>query len=297
MAYRIFQNDALQKYRQQFDLAQKYTYLTAAAYDYETNLSGNDPATGEQVPAPDRRRADAGRDPLDDGAWTIEPIVGSHGLADALGKMRDNFVVLKGQMGFNNPQARRTASRCGSELFRLRDTSDAKWRQTLQRYYTPDIYANPAVAKLAKKPYGTSGPQPGLVIPFGTTIQEGLNFFGLPLGPGDSAYNATQFATKIASVGVWFEGYDTNAPGQTPHVYLLPAGKDVVRPRNTRGRAALLERDRATPAGAVSDRRGGHAEPGLDPGHRRPERPDVRRSSPTPASGPIPYTEDLEPTS
>ncbi len=48
MAYRIFQNDALQKYRQQFDLAQQYTFLTAAAYDYETNLARNDPATGNQ---------------------------------------------------------------------------------------------------------------------------------------------------------------------------------------------------------------------------------------------------------
>ena len=48
MAYRIFQNDALQKYRQQFDMAQTYTYLTAAAYDYETNLSGDDPANGDK---------------------------------------------------------------------------------------------------------------------------------------------------------------------------------------------------------------------------------------------------------
>ena len=38
MAFRIFRNDALQKYRSQFDLAATYVYLTARAYDYETNL-------------------------------------------------------------------------------------------------------------------------------------------------------------------------------------------------------------------------------------------------------------------
>ena len=40
MAFRIFRNDALQKYRAQFDLAARYVYLAAKAYDYETNLLG-----------------------------------------------------------------------------------------------------------------------------------------------------------------------------------------------------------------------------------------------------------------
>ena len=48
MAYRIYLNDSLQKLRRQFDLAQQYSYLAAAAYDYETNLALGDPATGNQ---------------------------------------------------------------------------------------------------------------------------------------------------------------------------------------------------------------------------------------------------------
>jgi hypothetical protein len=103
------------------------------------------------------------------------------------------------------------------------------------RYYTPNIFAHPDVGRLAKRPYGASGPQPGFVIPFGSNIIQGLNFFGLPLGPGDGAYNATMFSTKIASVGVWFEGYNPDRLARAPYVYLLPAGSDVVRPRNTRG--------------------------------------------------------------
>ena len=111
-----------------------------------------------------------------------------------------------------------------------------KWRETLLRYYTPNIYSHDAVARLAKRPLGENGPQPGLVIPFSTNIIEGQNFFGNPLGPMDSAYDASQFVTKIAGVGVWFENYDISRLAQTPRVYLLPAGKDVIRPRNSSGR-------------------------------------------------------------
>jgi hypothetical protein len=34
MTFRIFRNDALQKYRAQFDMAARYVYLAAKAYDY-----------------------------------------------------------------------------------------------------------------------------------------------------------------------------------------------------------------------------------------------------------------------
>jgi len=85
-------------------------------------------------------------------------------------------------------------------------------------------------------PYGSEPTEPGLVIPFSANVIEGLNFFGQPLGPGDSTYDATQFTTKIAAVGVWFEGYDTTHLAETPRVYLLPAGDDVLRPRNTDNR-------------------------------------------------------------
>ncbi|RME80717.1 MAG: PKD domain-containing protein, partial [Caldilineae bacterium] len=233
MAYRIFQNDALRKYRKQFDMAQMYTYLTAAAYDYDTNLSRNDPASGDKFLRQIVELRSLGEIRWSSGPWDIEPIAGSGGLAEPLAQMRDNFAVLKGQMGFNNPQAEANRFSLRRELFRLGDASDAKWRQELMRYYTPDIFSNDAVARLAKRPYGETGPQPGLVIPIATTITEGKNFFGWPLGPGDSAYDASQFSTKIANVGVWFKDYDTNRLAQTPRVYLLPAGKDVGRPRNS----------------------------------------------------------------
>jgi hypothetical protein len=234
MAYRTFQTDALQKYRQQFDMAQLYTFLAAGAYDYETNLAGSDPANGAQFIRQIANLRSLGEVRVTPD-FQVVPVAGSHGLADPLARMNANMAVLKGQMGFNNPQSEANRFSLRSELFRLRDTSDAKWRQALQKYYTPDIYSNDDVARLAKRPYGETGPEPGLVIPFGTTVRRRLNFFGWPLGPGDSAYSAAQFSTKIASVGVWFAGYDTGRLANTPRVYLLPAGKDVIRPRNTNG--------------------------------------------------------------
>ena len=170
-----------------------------------------------------------------DSDGTVIPQAGVPGLADPLARMRDNFTVLKGQMGFNNPQHQASPFSLRHELLRLRDESDAEWRQALMRYYTPDIYANQDVGRLAKRPYGLTGPEPGFVIPFGTTITPRINFFGQPLGPEDGAYNSTQFATKIASVGVWFAGYDTGRLARMPYVYLLPAGSDVMRPRDAQG--------------------------------------------------------------
>ena len=50
------------------------------------------------------------------------------------------------------------------------------------------------------------------------------------LGGGDSAYDASRFATKIRSVGVWFSKYDGNGLSYTPRIYLVPVGMDVLRP-------------------------------------------------------------------
>ncbi len=236
MAYRIFQNDALEKYRKQFGMAQIYTYLTAAAYDYETDLAGFDAATGDKF-----LREIVGLRSLGgliqqlrpDG--TVIPVAGIPGLADPLARMRENFTVLKGQMGFNNPQPEAKQFSLRQELLRLRDSSDVAWRQELARYYTADIYANDAVARLAKRPYGENGPTPGFVIPFNSAVMQGLNYFGLPLGGGDHTFNPTQFTTKIASAGIWLEGYDEQRLSASPYVYLLPAGQDVMRPKDTRG--------------------------------------------------------------
>jgi hypothetical protein len=73
------------------------------------------------------------------------------------------------------------------------------------------------------------GPQPAIVIEFGTEIFPLLNFFGWELGAGDSFYPTDHFSIKIRSVGVWFSNYETSGLVETPSVYLVPVGADVMR--------------------------------------------------------------------
>lgn len=227
MAFRIFRNDALQKYRAQFDMAARYAYLAATAYDYETNLLGSSGGAGRRFLTDIVRHRSLGQ--VIDG----EPIAGSHGLADPLARMKQNFDVLRGQLGFNNPQTETNRFSLRTERFRLREASDDAWRTELQRHRVANLWEVPEFRRFAR-PFTPEflGPQPGLVIPFSTTVTFAQNFFGWPLGGGDSAYDPTNFATKVRSVGVWFEGYNGAGLSNTPRVYLVPAGMDVLRSPN-----------------------------------------------------------------
>ena len=120
MAFRIFRNDALQKYRAQFDLAARYAYLAATAYDYETNLLGSDNASGREFLTQIVRERNLGQ--IIDG----EPVPGSRGLAGPMGQMAQNFDVLKSQLGFNNPQIETNRFSLRREAFRLLEDSDER---------------------------------------------------------------------------------------------------------------------------------------------------------------------------
>ncbi len=162
-----------------------------------------------------------------------EPAVGSRGLADPLGRMKANFDVLKGQLGFNNPQTETNRFSLRGELLRMRDSSDEAWRQVLRENWVDDLWSLPEFRRLAR-PFAPQGsePEPALVLRFRTTVTSGLNFFGWPLGGQDSTYDSSRFATKVRSVGLWFENYDVTGLSNTPRVYLIPAGADVLRSPN-----------------------------------------------------------------
>jgi hypothetical protein len=116
------------------------------------------------------------------------------------------------------------------ELFRIRDDADSQWRATLKQAIVANLWNVPEFRRYCR-PFApeSAGPQPGIVIRFPTTITFGLNFFGFPLGGGDSAYDPSLFTTKINSVGVWFENYNSSGLAIAPRVYLVPAGMDVQR--------------------------------------------------------------------
>ncbi len=221
--FRVFRNEALSKYRAAFDLAARYAYLAAKAYDYETNLDPNDPASAQPLLTRIVRARTLGA--IENG----EPRLGSGGIADALATLKVNFDVLKTQMGFNNPQGESGQFSFRHELFRMKSADGAAWRQELEKYRVADLWQVPEFRRFCR-PFApqSAGAQPGLVVPFSTRVVFGKNLFGWPLGPGDSAYDPTLFATKVRSVGVWFDDYAGEGLSTTPRVYLVPAGLDVM---------------------------------------------------------------------
>jgi hypothetical protein len=226
MAFRIFRNDALQKYRAAFDLAARYVYLAASAYDYDTNLLGSDSRAGQRFLTDIVRQRSLGQ--VLNGA----PMAGTPGLADTMAQMKLNFEVLKGQMGFNNPQVETNRFSLRRELFRIEDgeEGDEAWRRKLAEARVPNLWKLPEFRRYAR-PFApeTAGPQPGLVFEFSTNVTFGLNFFGWDLGPYDSSYNASRFATRIRSVGAWFGNYANLPLADDPNVYLIPVGSDIMR--------------------------------------------------------------------
>jgi hypothetical protein len=224
MTFRIFRNDAIQKYRAQFGLAAQYVFLAATAYDYETQLLGGRSGAGRAFLSDIARQRALGE------VVNGVPVAGRHGLADPLARLNQNFGVLKGQLGFSNPQTETGRFSLRNELLRLRDTSDQEWRAELKRMIVPNLWDIPEFRRYCR-PFApeSAGPQPGLVVRFPTTITFGLNYFGWPLGGGDNNYDPTLFATKVRSAGVWFSDYNGNGLSLTPRVYLVPTGADVMR--------------------------------------------------------------------
>jgi hypothetical protein len=223
MAFRVFRNDALEKYRAQFDLAAKYAYLAASAYDYETNLLGSESAAGQRFLTDIVKQRAIGQ------LLSDKPVAGSRGLADPMGRMEANFQVLKSQLGFINPQDETNRFSLRDEAFRIE--LDTTWQDKMRNeWYVDDLWQVPEFRRFCK-PFApeSDGAQPGLIIPFETTVTPGLNFFGRELGPGDSFYDATNFATKVRAVGVWFSDYENLPLSLTPRVYLVPVGADVLR--------------------------------------------------------------------
>jgi len=229
MAFRIFRNEALQKYRAQFDLAARYVYLTAKAYDYETNLGKQD---GRSVLLDDILQARSiGK--IENGI----PLTGGYdaGLADPMARMNANWSPgLDGQLGFDNPETETQRFSLRHELFRIASgyRGNARWHETLERHVVDNLLDLPEFHRYCIPFSPAEAIEPAIVIPFSTVIDFGYNFFGWPSVGGDNAYDSTHFSTKTRSAGVWFANYNTleeTGLGNTPRVYLIPVGNDVMR--------------------------------------------------------------------
>jgi hypothetical protein len=233
MFFRLARNNALSRYDAQFELAQKYAWLAAQAYDYETGLISADRASGEAflariIGARTLGEFDSSGNPM----AASDAAKGDGGLAAILAEMDANWAVLKPRLGINNPQPYATWFSLRHDLFRILEgeKGDKTWRNTLQKYMVDDLnqlaefahYCQPLAGSAAEK-------EPGLVIPFPSVIAAGLNFFGNPLEGGDASLDPTWYATHVSAAGVHFVGYDPVNLSRTPSAYLVPVGEDRMR--------------------------------------------------------------------
>ncbi|MGK0189037.1 MAG: hypothetical protein ACI9R3_004854, partial [Verrucomicrobiales bacterium] len=262
LAFRVFRDEALEKYKTLFDLAARYTFLAARAYDYETGLldgSGNSAAAAFFDGVVQSRALgviDGDGSPQFSASTTGDP-----GLAGVLAQMQGDWAVGKSRLGFNNPDHYRTTFSLRQENYRIVPgaTGDQKWQDTLASRRMANVLDDPDVQRFCMQIADENGlPVPGIVIPFSTTIAQGFNFFGRPLAAGDHGFSPSSFATKIRATGIGFDGYigmdspsaaggallgigaqspsnpdlgflDPQGLSATPYVYLIPAGVDSMR--------------------------------------------------------------------
>ena len=257
-AFRIFRTEKLERYKTLFDLAARYAFMAAQAYDYETGQLGTT-AGREFISRIIRSRALGvmkDGEPQYAGSNTGDP-----GLSSALAEMGADWLVLKGRLGFNNPDAYGTTVSLRTEKLRILSATagDSNWSDVLQRGRVANLLDDPDVKRqcLQIDP-GNGLPVPGIILDFSTTIADGYNLFGKPLAAGDHNYSPSAFATKIFAVGVALEGYrgmdnpvgnsaavagaggtspadpsvsflDTTGLAATPYIYLIPTGVDSMR--------------------------------------------------------------------
>jgi hypothetical protein len=185
---------------------------------------------------------------------------GDPGLSGILASMNGDWAVAKTRLGFNNPDRYSTTFSLRTEKERLTNdaSGDQAWKDMLAASTVSNILDDPDVKRYAMQPGNPQAlAQPGIIIPFETSIVAGSNFFGNPLAGGDHTFTPSSFSTKIRSAGIAFKGYigmdsptstsstlsslgavsptdpntgftDSNSLSATPYIYLIPAGVDLM---------------------------------------------------------------------
>ena len=232
MYNRIQRNNALTKYTTAFDTAQRYVYMLARIYDYETGLMSTDPRSGDAF----MRNIVAARSLGEEGVATEV----NSTLWDAVSRMSVNWDGLKGRLGINNPEKSTKWFSLRYSLFRISPGADgdAAWRDALSAAWRDDILSDPEFRRYCQPPASDTASvvsEPGLVIAFPTTINLAENFFGRPLLGGEATFSSSDYAVRIHGAAVRFKGYaplavqSADGLAALPNVYLVPVGRDYMR--------------------------------------------------------------------
>ena len=244
MFNRVERNLALSRYTTAFDTAQRYVWELAKVYDYETGLLSSDARSGRQFLADVIATRSLGEEGVSISSGTTDG-----GLCDVVNRLKENWSVLKGRLGINNPDKPEKWFSLRYENFRISPEADGDemWRMRLRSFKVDDIRADSFFRRYCQPLAGVTGEkEPGLVIAFSTSINGAKNFFGRDLMGGQSQFSPADYATRIIGVGVDFAGYDAlTAQTRTglalePNVYLVPVGADYMRaPAGTEEREVL----------------------------------------------------------
>lgn len=225
--FRLLRNESLEKYRALFDLTTRYVYMAAKAYDYETNLLGTDTESGREFLQKVIKERIVGvlPDGLDPDAPLPPATAGIVGLVELLGALDNQWQVIRQNQFVGNLD--RTFS-LRTQLFDLDPNAvdDDQWQDALRQFVVSDVTVLNEYRLFASPLQGLSGANAGLVIPFSTTVTEGLNFFGLPINGPD--FPSDRYAVKLETFGVEL----LDLPGSLNpfvDVYLLPVGSDTMR--------------------------------------------------------------------
>lgn len=257
-AFRLFRDEKLERYKTLFDLTTRYAYLAANAYDYETGLLNTDQGRSFIARIINSRALGVVRngEPQYAGSNTGDP-----GISSVLAEMKADWDVLRGRLGFNNPDANGTTASLRTENYRVLPGTNgiAQWQDLMRQHRKANLLEDADVRRYCMQIDSGNGlAVPGLIFEFSTVIDDGLNLFGQQLAPGDHAYSPSSFATKIFAAGIAFEGYrgmdnpaantasvasaggatpsdppswylDPMALAANPYVYLIPVGVDAMR--------------------------------------------------------------------
>ena len=254
-AFRVFRNEKLERYKSMFDLAARYTYLAAQAFDYETGLLHTDEGKAfiERIVQSRALGVMLDGEPQFGGSNNGDP-----GLSSVLAEMAAEWQVLRGRLGINNPDANRTLASLRLENHRILPGAegDDLWKDILENARMDNILEDADVRRYCLQiDPGDELPVPGIVLEFSTVILDKMNLFGQQAAAGDHTFSPSSFAHKIHSVGIVLDGYkgmddpnfntsttdgsstsdpsvpflDQDALLATPHIYFVPVGLDAMR--------------------------------------------------------------------
>ena len=101
---------------------------------------------------------------------------GDPGLSSALAEMKADWDVLRGRLGFNNPDAYGTTVSLRTEAYRILPTPDGdpNWKDMLHAARMDNLLDDQDVRRYCMQLDAGDGlPVPGIVLTFSTTIADG----------------------------------------------------------------------------------------------------------------------------